>query len=85
MIDRKKAVKVLEEQDGQLSKAAVLRCRVRYFTDGAILGSEAFVRAFTDVWQVERRRKYPPKLTELRGTDWGDLSVIKGLRRQVFG
>jgi putative transposase len=34
---RQQALKVLEA-DGQLTKAAMLCCRVRYFTDGAILG-----------------------------------------------
>lgn len=84
VIDRKKAVKVLEEQDGQLSKATVLRCRVRYFTDGVILGSSEFVRGFTGAWQLERGRKFPPKVSEMRGANWGDLAVIQGLRRQVF-
>ncbi|MFU8849343.1 MAG: transposase, partial [Opitutales bacterium] len=39
LISRKQALKVLEQQGAVLPKAAVLRCRVRYFTDGAILGS----------------------------------------------
>ncbi len=63
----------------------MLRCRVRYFTDGAILGSAEFVRGFTGAWQMERGRKYPPKVNAMRGSDWGDLAVIQGLRRQVFG
>ncbi len=85
VIDRKKALQVLEEQDGVLSKAAVLRCRVRYFTDGAILGSAEFVRGFAGAWQSERNRKHPPKVNAMKGADWGDLTVIRGLRRQVFG
>ena len=28
---------------GQLSRAAVLRCHIRYFTDGAVLGTQTFV------------------------------------------
>ena len=51
-LTRKRALKVLDREDGQLPKAAILRCRVRYFTDGAILGSAEFVRGFVDVWQV---------------------------------
>jgi hypothetical protein len=85
VISRKKAVKVLEEEDGELSKAAMLRCRVRYFSDGAILGSAEYVRGFTGAWQIERGRKHPPKVNGLRGAEWGDLAVIRGLRRQVFG
>jgi len=82
---RKRALKVLDQKDGQLPKAVMLRCRVRYFTDGAILGSAEYVRGFTGAWQIERRRKHPPKVNTMRGGDWGDLAVIQGLRRQVFG
>jgi REP element-mobilizing transposase RayT len=80
---RQQALKVLEA-DGHLPKAAMLRCRVRYFTDGAILGSAEFVRGFTSAWQMERGRKNPPKVNTIRG-DWGGLAVIQGLRKQVFG
>jgi hypothetical protein len=58
---------------------------VRYFTDSAILGSQDFVRSFTDVWQMEKGRQYPPKVNRLLGADWGDLTTIQGLRQQVFG
>ncbi|WP_162027741.1 MULTISPECIES: transposase [unclassified Lentimonas] len=81
---RKRALKVLEEDDGELSKSVMLRCRVRYFTDGAILGSSEFVRGFTTAWQHERGRKHPPKVNEMRGSAWGGLAVIQGLRRRVF-
>ena len=85
LIDHDTAVKVLEKQQGQLPKTVILRCRVRYFTDGAILGSAEFVRGFTGAWQREKGRKYPPKVNSMQGADWGDLAVIQGLRRQVFG
>jgi REP element-mobilizing transposase RayT len=81
---REQALKVLNEQDGVLPKAAVLRCRVRYLTDGAILGSEEFVRSFVDSWQQEKGRKHPPRVNRLRGTDWDGLAIIQGLRRRVF-
>jgi REP element-mobilizing transposase RayT len=84
-ISREKALQVLENENGCLPKSAILRCRVRYFTDGAILGSQEFVRSFVETWQMERGRKHPPKVNALRGTDWGDLSVINGLKREVFG
>ena len=85
VIDRKQAVKVLENQQGELSRTVMLRCRVRYFTDGAILGSTEFVRGFTGAWQMEHGRKHPPKVNVMTGGDWGGLAVIQGLRRQVFG
>ena len=82
-VERAAALKVLNEEGGQLPKSVMLRCRVRYFTDGAILGSAEFVRGFTGAWQMERGRKHPPKVNAMRG-DWGGLAVIQGLRRQVF-
>jgi len=63
----------------------VLRCRVRYFTDGAILGSKEFVRGFVETWQLEKGRKYPPKVNPLRGADWKGLTIIRGLRKEIFG
>lgn len=84
-ITRQEALEILEQEDGVLPKAAALRCRVRYFSDGAILGSEEFVRDYVGTWQAERQRKYPPKVNELKGATWGNLAVIQGIRRQVFG
>ena len=43
---------------GQLSRAELLRCKVRYFTDGGVIGSKAFVNGFfqkvRDQWRGER-------------------------------
>lgn len=84
-IDAKTAEKVLNEQQGELPLAAVLRCRVRYFTDGAILGSAEFVRSHAADWQAGRGRQRPPKIVPARGADWGDLAVVNAMRRPVFG
>jgi hypothetical protein len=35
--------KAREEREGELSVGKMLRCRVRYFTDGAVIGSRSFV------------------------------------------
>ncbi|MFO8026161.1 MAG: transposase [Opitutales bacterium] len=84
-MSREKALKVLEQEGAVLPKATVLRCRVRYFTDGAILGSQAFVRSYVGAWQLEKGRKHPPRPNLLRGADWEGLATIQGLRKQVFG
>ena len=81
---RERALKVLDQEDGHLPKAVILRCRVRYFTDGAILGSAEFVRSFTATWQMGRGRKCPVKVNVMKGSRWGDLAVIQALRRQIF-
>lgn len=82
---RERALKLLDQEDRDLSKSVMLRCRVRYFTDDAILGSAEFVRGFTGARQIEYGRKHPPKVNTMRGAKWGDLAVIQGLKNQVFG
>lgn len=44
MIPREKVVEVLSA-GGRVPRASLLRCRVRYFSDGAVLGSQEFVSA----------------------------------------
>ncbi len=43
--DLAKAQSVVERQDGELSLPERLRCRIRFFTDGVILGSQSFVES----------------------------------------
>ena len=83
--ERERLLQALEDGKVMLPRASALRCRVRYFSDGAILGSQEYVRSFVDVWQIQKGRKYPPKANPMKGADWGGLTTIQGLRRQVFG
>jgi len=84
LIDEETALKVLNEEGGSLPRAAVLRCRVRYFTDGAILGSEEFVHALAGWWQSKRKRIHPPTVRAMNGADWGGLAVVAPLRGRIF-
>ena len=83
-ITRERALKVLDQDDGHLPKVVILRCRVRYFTDGVILGSAEFVRGFVGCWQMGSGLQSAPKVNAMQGSDWGDLAVIQALRRRVF-
>jgi hypothetical protein len=71
---------------GQLPLATVLRCRVRYFTDGAMLGSKAFVALQLAAYR-RRTGKHadaaPCPLPPV--TDWGELATLCRLRRSGFG
>lgn len=62
--------------EGQVSASEALRARVRYFTDGAVLGSRAFVEgwwlAHRDRLRLRRTREPVP----LEGADWEDLCVF---------
>lgn len=72
---------------GRVDVSEILRCRVRYFSDGGVIGSPAFVQAWFDAnrsrhWAESPRTRGP---NAMRGADWGELSVLRGLRTKVFG
>ena len=73
------------EKGGKLPVAAALRCRVRYFTDGAVLGSREYVHdIYTEFReQIGGKRKTGPR--PMKGSDWEGLMVLRELRREVFG
>jgi len=71
---------------GKLSLHEVLRCRVRYFSDGAVLGGHAFVQKHLGTYQKltgRRSRTAPRPMPQV--TDWGELSTLRGLRNNGFG
>jgi hypothetical protein len=87
-IPRDKALEVLAA-GGRLSRADYLRCRVRYFTDGAVLGGKEFVegvfRAARDRFSAKRTSGARP----LRGLEVVPkperLYNLRQLQRRVFG
>jgi len=83
--EREAMLEVVEKEGGVLSKAAALRCRVRYFTDGAILGSAEFVRKAAETTNWKDGRKRPPKISSMKGADWNDLFVARNLKARIFG
>ena len=77
-------LEIVERLEGKLPLNQALRCRVRYFSDGAVLGSAEFVEA---TFQRCRDRFGPKRETgarRMRGADWGDLCVIRDLRKTVM-
>ncbi len=79
-----KAVQEIHEQGGELSLSALLRCRVRYFTDGLVYGSERFVEEIFErkrAWFGKKRKRGAKRL---RGGEWGDARVMRDLRGEVI-
>jgi len=79
--------KVVKE-GGQLPLPTVLRCRIRYFNDGAVLGCRAFVEQHLRAYrtrQHRRERTAPRPLPAI--ADWAgeDLATLRGLRQNAFG
>jgi len=73
-------------EGGRLPLAKVLRCRVRYFTDGAVLGSKAFVaEELARFCQRSGRRQGAEPIMVPAVTDWGALATLRGLRRVAIG
>ena len=76
---RKRIAEVLEKR-GRLSRWEMLRCRVRYFADGAVIGSRGFVNTVF----AENRERFGPKRKDgarrLRGVEAGGLYALRDLR-----
>jgi len=83
-IDRMHAVRVLEEEQGRLPYHILLRCRIRYFSEGAVLGSVEFVQSYMESWQSSTGRKYPPKPQNIRTEDTKLLAVMKNVRGAAY-
>lgn len=64
---------------GKLSLAQLLRCRVRYFSDGMVIGSESFIEGFFKA----RRETFGPRrksgARRMRGGDWGEMRCVRAL------
>jgi putative transposase len=80
-------VEAVRESGGKMSVAEALRRRVRYFADGAVLGSAAFIEEVFEREQRLRRRFGARRKTgarRMRGADWGELRVLRDLRKGVM-
>ena len=77
-IDAKK-VWAERQRGGRLPLAVMLRLRVRYLTDGAIIGSKEFVRKVSGGCG-EVKPGMP-----MRFGEWGGLHALRNLRKNVVG
>ena len=87
-IPREKALEVLA-RGGKLSEADYLRCKVRYFSDGAVIGGKAFVEemfaAFRDRFGPKRKDGARP-MRGLAGESKDErLFNFRQLHTGVFG
>jgi len=73
-ISKKYALRVLEKEKGRVPLFVLLRCRLRYFTDGLVLGSESYLKAHLGD-PLRRIKKIP-----MSNAGWAEISVGKGFR-----
>ncbi len=75
--------KAMVESKGALSRTEMLRCRVRHFVDGAVIGKGGFVEA---VFQKERHRfgsRRKKGSRPLKGMEAGQLHSLRDLRKDL--
>src|SRR5262249_47404490 len=74
---------VVEHQDGELPLPQRLLCRIRYFTDGVILGSQSFVDSHFD--RLKQLLGYRPHRAATPLSALGSLSlwVFRDLRTRA--
>jgi len=81
-------VEAVREEKGTMPVHQVLRHRVRYFCDGAVLGTVAFVNGVFEREQRLRQRfgeKRTSGARRMRGAEWGELRVMRDLQKDVIG
>ncbi|MGI9244266.1 MAG: transposase [Verrucomicrobiales bacterium] len=78
-----KEIRAVWAAGGKLSLAQALRCRVRYFTDGAVIGSQAFVDEFFECQRESFGARRTSGGQRMRGAEWGGLRVLRGLKDDV--
>ena len=83
-LSREEVVKVMRER-GRVPLWECVKARVRYLTDGAVLGSRGYV---DQVFERYRERFGPGRKTgarPIRGLDGERLYVLRALRVRLFG
>jgi REP element-mobilizing transposase RayT len=78
------AKEVLGKKKGQLSIGEALHCRVRYFTDGMILGEEDFLERIFVKYNESFGQKRTTGSRKMRGFDSCGLHVARDLRKRVI-
>ena len=79
---RRQLVRKVMQAEGQLSWPTLLRCRIRYFTDGKVIGRRAFLE---EVFAQDRERMGVKREVGARrprgwklGDDWRTLTDLRG-------
>ena len=73
-----------EVRRGRMPVTEAIRHRVRYLTDGVVLGSERFVNQVFERNRSKFGKKRESGAREMREADWDGLCVIRDLQREVI-
>lgn len=78
-------VEAVVKAGGKLPMHELLRCRVRYFSDGLALGSQAFVDGVFSRYQSHFGSKRQTGARPMRFGQWMGLCTLRDLRLQPIG
>ena len=79
------AVEAVIGQKGTLPLNELLRSRVRYFTDGAIIGSRVFVEDAFGRHRTNFGARRETGARPVKGVAFGDMCTARQLRVELFG
>ncbi|MEO0415019.1 MAG: transposase [Verrucomicrobiota bacterium] len=80
------SVNAVIEAKGEVSISQQLRHKVRYFTDGAMIGTEAYINDMFEKHSEAFKRQGSKRKTGARkmcAGDWGDLRVYRDLKKGI--
>ena len=77
-------VKEVLEAGGRLRRHEILRCRVRYFSDGLVLGSRDFVESVFARYRDQFGIKRKSGARAMKYGEWDGLSTMRDLRKAVI-
>ena len=77
-------VEAVLKAGGRVPKHEMLRCRVRYFTDGLVLGSESFVEGIFNKYRDEFGLKRKTGARPMKYGQWDGLCTMRDLRKAVI-
>ena len=77
-------VRQVAEEGGRLSKQELLQCRIRYFSDGVVLGSRRFVEEVFAKHRDQFGLKRKTGARSMKFGDWDGLCTMRDLRLQVI-
>ncbi|MGJ8673470.1 transposase [Rubritalea sp.] len=70
---------------GKLTRTQMLHCRVRYFSDGAVIGSKAYVDAYFEQKRAQFSEKRTSGARKLKHMAEGGLYALRDLQRRPVG
>jgi len=79
-----KQVKEVLDAGGRLPRHEILRCRVRYFSDGLVLGSKDFVNQVFTRYRDQFGAKRETGARAMKYAEWDGLSTMRDLRQAVI-